>query len=444
MNPDIATQPCRTLPRASRRLEGSLWAGICRGCWLVVLCSWLLLHPDTRAVGAQTIDWDAEFSALIDGLETKHVDPFTRITRDEWLRLAEGLRDAAPQRSRDQNVAALMQIAAALGDGHTAVSTDPASGNYLPVQFQIFPDGVYIIAAAGDAAESVSARLDSVEEVPSDEVLERLTPVLSHDNPQQLQNLSSRMLSSSDLLRGIGVAPATGPVTLGLTQNGQTRKLQLDPLPHADLRKLDWRTPDFDPAPRYLQKQNLAFWNDWLPDSRTIYFKYNRCDDARGFARLVAGTQGFVQQNQVDRFVLDLRDNGGGNSAIFQPLLEWLQTSDFNQPGRLYVILGRRTFSSAVLNAMALRDTKARFFGEPTGGRPNHFGEIRSFDLPASGLKVHYSTKFFRTMPDSDPPSLEPDVAIPCTAADYFAGRDPVLQAILADQPTGPADRNPE
>ena len=44
----------------------------------------------------------------------------------------------------------------------------------------------------------------------------------------------------------------------------------------------------------------------------------------------------------------------------------------------------------------AQNDTEAIFIGEPTGGRPNHFGEVKSFNLPNSGLSVRYSTKYFR------------------------------------------------
>jgi C-terminal processing protease CtpA/Prc len=94
------------------------------------------------------------------------------------------------------------------------------------------------------------------------------------------------------------------------------------------------------------------------------------------------------------------------------------------------VVINRGTFSSAMLNAIQLDDqTNATLLGEPTGGKPNSYGEILSFPLPHFGLSVVYSTKYFELRPGSDAPSVFPHVAIPLTASDYFAGIDPVLSA---------------
>jgi hypothetical protein len=86
-----------------------------------------------------------------------------------------------------------------------------------------------------------------------------------------------------------------------------------------------------------------------------------------------------------------------------------------------------------MLNAINFRQlgTNPILMGEPTGGKPNSYGEIKSFPLPNSGLNVWYSTKFFQMAP-GDPPSLSPDILIELTGMDYFAGRDPVLEAVLA------------
>ena len=70
--------------------------------------------------------------------------------------------------------------------------------------------------------------------------------------------------------------------------------------------------------------------------------------------------------------------------------------------------------------------------GEPTGGKPNSYGEVRSFRLPNSGLRVMYSTKYFQML-ETDPPAVEPDITVELTAADRFGGHDPVLARILED-----------
>jgi hypothetical protein len=77
------------------------------------------------------------------------------------------------------------------------------------------------------------------------------------------------------------------------------------------------------------------------------------------------------------------------------------------------------------------KQTAALFAGEPTGGKPNHYGEVQSFKLPSSGLTVTYSVKYFKVL-EGDPDSLQPDILVPFNFADYRAKRDPVLEKVLA------------
>jgi hypothetical protein len=114
-------------------------------------------------------------------------------------------------------------------------------------------------------------------------------------------------------------------------------------------------------------------------------------------------------------------------------------------PIPVYVAIGRRTFSSAVLNAIELRQgnaipflapsAKATFVGEPSGGSPNHYGDKVSFSLPHSGFRVQCSTKHFTMWKDPAALSLEPDHAIPVTWADWNAGADPVIDFVTGVKP---------
>jgi hypothetical protein len=74
---------------------------------------------------------------------------------------------------------------------------------------------------------------------------------------------------------------------------------------------------------------------------------------------------------------------------------------------------------------------KAQIVGEASSQRPNAYGDIRSFELPNSKLKVWYCTKYFKLASSGDPDSLPVDIPVELTAKDYFAGRDPVLERVL-------------
>ncbi len=91
----------------------------------------------------------------------------------------------------------------------------------------------------------------------------------------------------------------------------------------------------------------------------------------------------FIEDHVVEKLIIDLRNNFGGNSSLLDPFIEDIKHCDkINKKGNLFVIIGRETFSSALLNAFSLKEnTSAIFLGEPTGGKPNCYGELEKINF---------------------------------------------------------------
>lgn len=104
--------------------------------------------------------------------------------------------------------------------------------------------------------------------------------------------------------------------------------------------------------------------------------------------------------------------------------------------GNVYFLVGDGTFSSAIILASLVEDNKLfTTVGQPTRGRPSHFGETLVLKLPNSGIVCRISCKkFFRpdTSKDSED-ALYPDVIIWPTFEDAKYGRDPVFDWVLQD-----------
>ena len=96
---------------------------------------------------------------------------------------------------------------------------------------------------------------------------------------------------------------------------------------------------------------------------------------------------------------------------------------------QVFVIIGRQTFSSAVLNAIDFRSLGATLVGEPGGWKPSGYGEVTNLVLPNSGLQVSCSTRKFSDVLGN---ALLPDVPAVLSFADYMAERDPALEALNA------------
>ena len=79
---------------------------------------------------------------------------------------------------------------------------------------------------------------------------------------------------------------------------------------------------------------------------------------------------------QVERLIIALRRNGGGDNMLAEPIRHRIQRSRFNRPGGIYVLIAPHTFSAAQNLAVRLeRETFATFVGEPTSPPPNFFGD---------------------------------------------------------------------
>jgi uncharacterized protein (TIGR03437 family) len=141
--------------------------------------------------------------------------------------------------------------------------------------------------------------------------------------------------------------------------------------------------------------------------------------------------------NPVERLVIDVRNNTGGNSEVINPFIASKTARAARMAGvQIVVILGRATFSSGILSAIKLREGQVYFAGEASGGSPNSYGDVQTLVLPNSQLRVSYSTKLFN-IPGYPNGPLMPDVAVESYSADFFARHDPFLAAVLAQ--SGPA-----
>ncbi len=390
----------------------------------------------TEAQLAAPEKWAADLDLLAKELPARHKNLFFKISREDFQASVADLKARIPKLNRTEFLLGLSRLLASVGDSHTSFTIMPRRA--FPLKLYWFKDGIYVVDTTPEFAGLLNGRIESVDGHPIEDVVRAFAGIFPHDNEAQVKDFVPRFLGSSEHLLGLGLLAEPDKATFTVrTPKGAVVSAQMDSLALADVRKVAWAAPAVDPAslPPYRRLAGSAYEYVYLPADKTLYFAYNSCRDMpnKPFAAFSAGLWETIRKNPVDKLVVDLRANGGGDSSILDPFINELAADkNLNQKGRIFVILGRRTFSSAILNALDLRKkTAAVFYGEPTGGRPNHYGEIRMLTLPNLGIQVSYSTKYFRFV-EGDEPSILPDVPVDLTLADFLALRDPVLEAILA------------
>ena len=386
--------------------------------------------------------WHADLDVFAREFARAQVDFATLYPRARFDTDLAAITAALP-RSRDTDVVlALMRLVASARVGHTNVRfpTPPAPIAFqrLPMAFAWFADGLAVTAASEPYREAIGLRVESIGRMTPAELEQAVAPYVSFENMVWLHQQSRSFMNVVEVLRTVGAVDADGPVPVTLSRaDGMPLVLRVEPGPWQnralvtaiDALKIPETLARTEPA-RYYRAE-------FLPDAKAAYIRYSRCQDDPD-QPFVAFTKDVLSRidahpRAVARVIIDLRTNGGGNSTVINPLLDGLRRRRLTGRARLAVLVGPATFSSAMMNALTLRrDLGAELVGEPLGEKPNSYGEVRTMTLPNSQVTVQYATKFFRLDRRGDPMTVEPDVKVMQTLADFLAGRDPVLERALA------------
>jgi hypothetical protein len=394
------------------------------------------LAPPSAATGLR-----ADLDAMLDARDTIHPDGWHGFARTDWVAAADALAARAADLSPDERLTEVVRLAAMPSwngrDGHTGIFPfTPADGTLLyPLRWWEFSDGLLVTAARPPYEDLVGSRVEAVAGRPIDEVLRLVEPLAPRDNPSNLRAFAPLYLRVSNLLAGLGVIDVAGPTTFTLVdRDGSRRDMEIEPtVPVFDD---DWdsglphRLAATD-AP-WLRDQDTTLWWTFLEDSGTLFAQFNH---VRGDATsVVSELRERAKEDDVERVVIDLRHNSGGDNTTLSPLELALRDPTMNREGRLFAIIGRVTFSAAANFATDLEgSTSVIFAGEPMGGSPNLYGDTRPVDLEATGQTLYMATRYWeRSTPDDERLTIEPDISVDLSSEDYFAGRDPVLEAILA------------
>jgi hypothetical protein len=391
-------------------------------------------HTQTRPMDSMTAkDWIADLEFLAAELPKRHKNLFFKLDEHRFQEMTDNLKATISNLKREEIIVEIMKILAAVGDAHTDTYIRPLKA--LPLMLYWFDDGIHILNTTEDYKAALYGRITGLGDSSIEEVINTLSQIIPHENKAQIKNKLPSFLTNTGILFGLGLIPDTSEAKLSFQdREGKKRTIEMKPVSMSKQPAWLVNTRDTTLAPLYRQKAGEYYWSQYLEETETLFFKYNSCRQITTlpFAQFTKEVFYLIDTKDIRRLVIDLRHNGGGNSGIFTPFLaEIKKRESINRKGGLYVLIGRRTFSSAVLNALLLKNqTAALFAGEPTGGKPNHFGEIKHFQLPLSKIPIQYSTKYF-TIAKEDTPSLLPDIPVTVNFSDYLDNVDPVLQAIL-------------
>lgn len=373
-------------------------------------------------------DWIEDINFIKQELPTRHVNLFTNMSQQEFDTEIESLVKITPQLDENEIICELMKIFAQIGDSHTGIHNEKNISKFYiaPVKYEVYDDGIYIVEIIESGQDYLKQKVVTIDNVPINEVCEKISSVLPHENDYFLKSAIPNFLRLYEILEALEITSSKNSYQLTLG-NGET--LQVRGSVYDDTNFISCYSTENTPF--YLQNSENNYWYKII-DNNIVYLQYNQCIEMNEISFEDFNQQMFEELNsiQIDKFIIDIRLNSGGSSSLLAPLIEELQKLNEHKD-KIYGCISCKTFSAGLWGAIQLKEELgAVLIGEPTGGKPNHFGEVNELSLPNTGLIVRYSTKYFELQPGNTKNFLEPDYYVEKNSFDSFNGIDSYVEFI--------------
>lgn len=373
--------------------------------------------------GTRDEKWVYDLETVKKQLPKGHKNLFFKSDETSFYTDIQYIIDNVSNLSDEEIKVLLMKLVAGVNDGHSVVL--PGHKEEYPLRYYFFDDGVYLIKANKTYESFIGGELLSVNGHCISEVIKRLESCTSADNYQQKKNRMAYYLYCPLILQGLDLVK--DELTLVFKVGNEEKSVQVKSCLKDDYELIEGLKMTHN---SFLSKN---YWYESHKEENFMYFQYNSCmrDKEKPFKNTVNKMFNEMDEHKIDNLIVDVRHNGGGMSWIIRPLFKGIkERPHLNQKDNLFLIIGRRTFSSALMNTIKfMNKTNATLVGENTGGAPNGYGELHFLKLMNTGVEIPYSTQYFKQVKE-DIQYISPDIEVKNLASDYYEGRDMAIEVI--------------
>jgi hypothetical protein len=382
--------------------------------------------------------WHKDLTYLHQKLEKRHSNLYHDISKEDFSNGINELKELSGKIDDKELIVRISELVAIVKDAHTWLHPGYQEKwlfERLPINFDYFEDGLFIIEADENYKHLIGSKLISINGNPVKKVISKVK-LIGYNENEFTQLLSiTRFIVYPAVLKRFGFINDKAEVSLELQSKKSINKVIIRPLQNDSINWIKF-TKAHENLPVIYKNNDSIYWSEYLPKENLFYIQLNSCreSDTHTFSNLSNEIIAQTERNEPNKLVLDLRRNVGGNSKLTFPLIYALMHYEKQLPNsQIFIITGRWTLSaSIVLCAEIQKFCNPIFVGEPTGARANLFGENGyKLTLPYSGLQVAYASAWFQPSgPFVKTPWIPSDIYIPITSEHYFNLKQPILEVI--------------
>jgi len=382
-------------------------------------------------------EWIQDLNYFSKKLPKVHNNLYFKLSEKDFNQKINLLISQVDSLSHNEILFNLMHILSSIGDAHTKIGYYEWNFNCIPIYTYVCDDGLLILGTFEGYQYLIGKKVLKINDTDIMDIQNILKSFIPHENKYWIKQKIPEYIINADLLKFTHIIDSPDSVTVTYLDNGITKhvKMKTTRSNHLSNIKMIYYSDYLNlELPIAWRIGNKNYWFQYFDKEQAIYFQYNQCVNMgnESFSHFSNKFFKFISKNPVHSIIVDVRFNSGGDSDLFSnhfspKLKSFTRQSDAD----IYTIIGRKTFSSGLWVAIEMKNEyQSILVGEPSGNKPNHYGESRNFELPNSKLNCYYSIKYWKML-DSEKDALYPDVPIKIESKDILAGRDECLETVF-------------
>lgn len=256
----------------------------------------------------------------------------------------------------------------------------------------------------------------SIGNMKTEEIIKHISSMQCYETKEYLSDCLNFEINNQIYYEMLGIAQENGTLDCVINNNGKKENVNINNISREEYNKLGFI-------------DNSPFYSYEILEGNILLIKYRKCMEHKEypFIKFVDEIKNEITSKNIGQYILDLRDNHGGDSSIINPLTQTIKELSLDG----VVLINNGVFSSG---RWAVADFKREFnstlIGEPTGGAVASYGYNKNLNV--ENKKFSVSTRYWDF---SDvfgyKGSIQPDIFVPKTIKDMRENKDSQLSTAI-------------
>ncbi len=304
-------------------------------------------------------------------LENKHLDFYFQKSKEEIEKLKKDILNQYPlEDDYDFYYLANYLIKHIVGnyDEHTSLQINQNLQEELPLEIKIFNNEVYVINCPTSINDLKFHKLTAINGINISQILSEIEEITNYSTKGWLEVMCEDYLMSGGKIRALPSIKNNNDLIFTIGDKDINITAMNDKIKR-----------------EYLIDKNMTYE---LVDN-VIKINYHQCYEIKEgqMETLINDLKNIASQNNISKYIVDLRGNTGGSSAIIKPLIDFLKGNE------IITLTDKYIFSSGLMACKSLKDIGSKFIGDNVGSQYNEFGDSKMCTL--DDFIIEYSHKYF-------------------------------------------------